>query len=316
MSAIANTFKTYAAKGIREDLSDMIYDISPTETPFLSAIGKGDSVDNTLFEWQTDALAAPNTANNFPEGDDVTAFAAVTPTVRLQNYQQISRKELIVAGTLEATKRAGRKSEEGYQMARRALELKRDMEAILLANQAASAVDNRLTASMLAFIKTNTDFGATGANPVYTTLPSATRTDGTARALTETQLKGVLATGWTNGADFDFLMVGASNKSVVSGFAGIATKTYFQDSAKKAAIIASADVYVGEFHRLDVIPNRWMRARDAILADPTYASVRYLRPFKREKLAKTGDAEKRMLIVEWGLEVKNEKAFGGIFDLL
>lgn len=320
MAAVTNTVQTYGQKGIREDLSDVIYNIDPTSTPFMSNAGR-ESADNTLFEWQIDDLAAPDNTNAQIEGDDLTAFDAASPTDRLGNYTQISRKSVIVAGTVEAVKRAGRKSEMAYQTAKRGKELKRDMEQILVGtNQggsAASGTTARKTASVLAFIKTNVNLDTTsGANPVYTSVPTTGRTDSSAtRALSEDLVKDVLQQGFTNGADFDMLMVDAKNKQVVSGFSGIATKTYQMTSAKKAAIIGAADIYVSDFGVLTVAPSRYIRHRDALLLDFEYISVAYLRPFRRDDLAKTGDATKAMLLVEYGLKVKHEKALGGVFDL-
>ena len=318
MAIVTNTVTTHDIKGIREDLSDIIYNISPTDTPFMSNAARG-SDDNTLFEWQTDALAAADNTNAQLEADDVATYDAITPTVRLGNYMQISRKTAVIGGTTEAVKKAGRKSEKSYQLAKKGKELKLDMEKILVGtNQGASAgsdTTKRYTGSVLAFITSNVNKAADGVNPVYTTLPSATRTDGTTRPFTESLLMDVLEQGYTAGADFDMLMVGAKNKQVASRFNGIATKTYQMTSAKKAAIIGAADVYVSDFGVLTVVPNRLMRATDAFLFDFEYIEVTYLRPFKTVDLAKTGDAEKTMLIVEYGLKVKTEKALGLVADL-
>lgn len=317
MSAIANTFQTYDAKGIREDLSDIIYNISPTETPFMANAGRG-KASNTLFEWQTDSLANTNTSNAQLEGDDVSSFDAVSPTVRLGNYTQISRKTVVIAGTEEVVNKAGRKSELAYQLAKKGKELKRDMEAICLANQGAAAGNDttaRVTGSILAFIKTNVNLAGDGANPTYTTTPTGTRTDGTVRPVTETILKDVIQQGWTNGANFSTYMVPGVVKQEVSGFAGIATKTYFQSAKDVMPIIGAADVYVSDFGTLSIVPNRFMRTRDGLLFDWEFVSVDFLRPFKQVPLAKTGDAEKRMLIVEYGVRVKNEKALGITADI-
>jgi hypothetical protein len=318
MAIIANTYKTYEAKGIREDLSNVIYDISPEDTPFMSKAGRG-KASQTLFEWQTDALAAAVTTNKQLEGDDVASFTAVTPSVRLGNYVQISRKDVIISGTLEAVDKAGRKSEEAYQMARKSVELKRDMESTLLSNQAANAGaagTARATAGLIPFLKTNTNFNTSdGVDPVYTTVPTDDRTDGTQRTFTEAMLKDAIQQCWTEGASPSLILAGAFNKTAISAFAGVYSKTFNTSAAKPGAIVAAADVYVSDFGVLKVIPSRFQRARDVFVLDMEYASVSYLRPFKREMLAKTGDAEKRMINVEWGLKVHNEKAHGAIFDL-
>ena len=152
--AITNTFTTEAAVGVREDLADIIYNISPEDTPFQSNVGRSDA-SNTLFEWQTDELSAPDGDNAVAEGADVPDFDEVDPTVRLQNYQQISRKTVIIAETMEAVDKAGRDSEISYQLAKKGSELKRDIETICLRNQAASGSGTRRTGSLLAFIKSN-----------------------------------------------------------------------------------------------------------------------------------------------------------------
>jgi hypothetical protein len=317
MTIATNTFLTYSAKGIREDLSNQIYNISPETTPFMNNIGRG-TANNTLFQWQTDSLADNTTANAQLQGDDITSYDAVTATVQLTNYTQISRKTVVISGTVEAVNKAGRKSELAYQLAKRAAELKRDMETIMLANQAATAGDSttaQKTGSLLAFIKTNTDKGTNGADPSYTTLPNDDRSDGVTRAFTETILKSVLQKVWEQGGDPSIVMTGAKNKQVVSGFNGIATRYRDVPAGKQAQIIGAADVYVGDFGQVNIVPNRFQRDRDAFVLSPDYAGVHFLRPFQQVELATTGDAEKRLLLAEYGLAIYNEKAHGLAADL-
>lgn len=318
MPTLAGTFFTYGAIGNREDLSDMIYNIAPEETPFMTAIGRS-TANATLFEWQTDTLAAP-AVNTQLEGDDIQSFAAVVPTVRVGNRCQISRKTAIVSGTQEVVSKAGRSSEIAYQMTNRSKELKRDMEFALIGNpsgaNAGAAGTARVTASMLAWIKTNVDMGTGGVNPAWPSgAPTAARTDGTQRAFTETILKNVLALTWTSGGNPTMLLVGGTQKGVVSGFAGIATRMRDVASKSSAQIIGSADVYVGDFSTVSIVADRFQRNRDAWVIDPKMASVAYLRPFQTIPLAKTGDTEKRLLQVEFGLKVNNEAAFGLAADL-
>ena len=316
MAIVSNTFTTYSAKGIRENLSNIIYNISPEETPFQSNIGK-DSVQNTLYEWQTDSLQAAAT-NAQLEGDDIGTYDPVTATVRMQNYCQISRKTVVLSATEEVVNKAGRKSELAYQLAKKGAELKRDMEVVMVQSQIASAGSTsaaRTTGSVLAFIKTNTD--TTGTDPSYTTLPNSLRTDGTVRTFTETILKNVIQKTWTSGGTPKILMTGPVNKQRVSGFAGIAATRYnIEGGAKPATIVGAADVYVSDFGNVTVVANRFQRERDALVLDPEYASVAYLRPFQQMELAKTGDAEKRLLIVEYGLKITSENAHGLAADLV
>ena len=317
MAIVTNTFTRYSAVGIREDLSNVIYNISPEETPFISNISR-ENVKNTYFEWQTDVLAAASSSNAALEGDDISSFQAVTPTARVGNYTQISTKNVIISGTLEAVDKGGRRSELTYQLAKMGAELKRDMESALLANQAAVAGNTttaRRTAGLPAWLTSNTDFGTGGADPTVGSTPTAARTDGTQRAFTETLLKNVIAEVWTSGGTPKMLMVGAFNKQAASAFTGIATRFRDVPAGQQAQIIGAADVYVGDFGQITIVPNRFQRARDAFVVDPEYASLAILRPIQQTELAKTGDAEKRLMLVEYGLKVSNQAAHGIVADL-
>jgi hypothetical protein len=311
---------SFQAIGNREDLANAIYNISPTETPFMNSIGR-DTASATLTEWQTDALS-PAAANAQLQGDDITAFDTVTPTVRVGNRTQISRKTAIVSGTQDAVDKAGRPGKEmSYQLAKKAKELKRDMEFQMVglnqAGTAAALAVAPLLASLPVWIKTNTDLGATGANSTYTSgVPTPARTDGTQRAFTETILKNVLSLCFQNGAEPTILMVGAAQKAVVSGFSGVATRFRDVGSRSQAQIIGAADVYVGDFATLNVVPNRFQRNRDAILVDTKMAKTAYLRSFETVPLAKTGDTTKMLIQAEYTLKVLNEAAFGLAADLL
>ena len=325
--AITNTFSRYDAIGLREELSDTIYDISPTDTPVLTMAAKT-RCKQTLFEWQTDELGAATTDNAHVEGFDVTEFPAVAPTTRVGNYTQISNKLLILSGTLEVVDKAGRNSELSYQLAKRGREIKRDMESIITANlggDAGGTTTPRQTATLGAWIKTNVNFqggGTTaGSNPTYTSgVPGAARGDagsGDQRDFTEVMLKDVAQQIWSSGGELHTLMVGPYNKTVVSSFEGVVTRNFDMSNVDPAptAVIAAIDVYVTDFGTLRVVPNRFQRERDAWFLDPEYLAVPHLRPFRQEELAKTGDAHKRMLLVEWGFKVKQEAALGLVADL-
>jgi len=308
------TFTAHSAIGQREDLTDIIYDISPTETPFMSSIGKTKATA-VYHEWQTDSLAAATTANAAIEGADATS-ATLSPTVRLGNYTQIIQKTVQVSGTLDTVNKAGRKSEKAYQLAKASAELKRDLETILLANQGRSAGSStiaRKLGSILSWIKTNTDVGSGGSDPA--TIGVSTRTDGTQRTFTEALLKTVVSEVYVSGGSPKILMVGAAGKQKVSSFAGIAAQRYMAPGNTPTTIIGAADVYMSDFGTMSVVPNRFMRTRDALVLDPEYAALAYLRPFQTNDLAKTGDSENTQLLAEVTLEVKNEAAHGGIFDL-
>lgn len=322
MAIIGNTFTRHDAVGVREDLADVIYDISPMDTPVLSGASKARTTQ-TLFEWQVDSLAAATTQNAHVEGDDIGSFPATTPTVRVGNYTQISRKLLILSDTLEAVDAAGRRSELAYQMAKRGRELKRDMESIIFSNQAGDAggtATARQTAALGAWLQSNVNLAGDGANSGHTSgVPSAGRTDGTQRALTETIFKNVLQQSWESGANVDAMIAyaGAYNKGVISTFNGVVTRNFDISNAspRPTAVIAAVDVYVSDYGTVRIVPHRYMRARDVYFLDMEYLAIRELRPFRVVKLAKTGDAEKRMLLTEWGLQVKNEAALGLAADL-
>lgn len=321
MGVVANTFQTFDAKGIREDLSNVIFRISQEETPVVSNLSRR-GAKQTLFEWQTDSLAAADTTNAQLAGDDITSFDAISPTVRVGNQMQISRKVYIIEDTLEATDRAGRGKESAYQLMLKGLEIKRDLEAIVLSNQ--GAVSRALatpgqTATLGAWLKTNTDFEGTGADPVYVSgVPGAARTDGAQRAFTETLLQNVTSAMYTSGAKLRTLYVGPFNKRVVSSFPGVVTRNFDMSnvSAKPTAVIAAVDVYVDDFGTLKVIPDAFQRDRDAYLLDHEFLGMDVLRPMRLVHLAKTGDAEKFFLRIEWGLRVRNEAAHGLVADLL
>lgn len=313
------TFTRFDAIGAREDLVDVIYDISPQDTPIMSSIGKGKAAA-VYHEWQTDSLAAATTANAAVEGADATA-ATLSPTTRVGNYTQIVQKTVQVSGTLEAVDKAGRKSEKAYQLAKASAELKRDIEAIITANQGIT-VGNSSTArkmsSLLSWIKTNTNKGSgtttAGADP--TTSGVSTRTDAdTARTFTETMLKDVVQKVFSSGGTPTLLVVPPALKQVVSGFTGLSQHRYNSNASGEVTILAGADLYQSDFGVISIVPNRFMRSRDALVLDPEYAALAYLRPFQTNDLAKTGDSEKTQILAELTLEVKNEAAHGIVADL-
>jgi hypothetical protein len=316
MGVPAGTFQTYQTIGIREELSDVIYNISPEDTPGFSNAGRG-SVDNTLYEWQTDSLAAAVDTNAQIEGDDAVVDTS-DPTLRLKNYTQISRKTVGISGTNERVKKAGRKSELAYQLAKRSAELKRDMEKTLFANQGAvagNAGTARKTGTLLAFIKTNTNKGGSGTDPIYTDTPTDPRNDGTQRPFEEDLLKDVLQKVWGAGGKPKIVIAGPINKMNASLFLGIAQIRKDAPGTKPATIIGAADVYVSDFGPVTFVPSRFQRERDVFVLDPEMYSIEYLRPFFTKNLADTGDSTKKLLLVEWGVRVNNEAGLGLVADL-
>ena len=314
MAIVTNTFQTYTAIGNREDLSDIIYNISPTDTPFMSSIGK-EKAAGTLHEWQTDALATA-AANAQVEGDEIT-FNAVTPTVRINNQTQISRKSVIVSGTQDTVNSAGRNNELAYQISKSSKELKRDMEVVLTANQsraAGGAAAARTTAGLPSWIQANTSVGTNGANGAVggVDTPGTLRTDGTQRAFTEAQLKDVVKQCWDSGGDPSMIMLGSFNKQKLSGFTGGSTKMTQADDKK---LVAAIDIYESDFGSMTVVPNRFSRNRDVFVIQPDMWAIAFLRDFQLMDLAKTGDAQKKAMLAEYTLVSKNETASGAVFDL-
>lgn len=312
------TYKAYTAVGQREDLTDVIYNISPTDTPFMSSVGKTKATA-VYHEWQTDSLAAADATNAAVEGDDATS-ATLSPTSRVGNRTQISQKTIQISGTLESVDKAGRKSEKAYQLSKASAELKRDMEKILLSNQIA-ATGNASTARKLgglqAWLNTNTSLGTNG---VAGSAGTTAKVDGTNRSFAEAQLKEVVREAYTAGGNPSVVMLSPAKKQEFSAFAGIAEQRFAAPSNKQSTIVGAADVYLSDFGTLSVVPNRFMtpEADDGevvFVLDPEYASIAYLRPFATNELAKTGDSEKTQLLVEYTLEVKNEAAHGIIADL-
>jgi len=310
MTQPTNSFSTYDAIGNREDLADIIYDISPTETPFMSGIAHV-TATATLHEWQIDALDAASATNAVIEGDDATTTAS-TPTTRLGNRAQISDKVPRVTGTQRVVDSAGRGDEFDYQILKAGKALKRDMESSLLANNAAVTGDDttaRELGGIEAWIATNDDFGAGGSSG---SLGTTARTDGTQRAFAEADLKTVLADCFDAGGNPDMVMVGSFNKQAMSAFSGNATRnTDSRDQTLNTAI----KIYVSDFGELQVVTNRFSRSRSALVLEMDMWAMATLRNFEQEALAKTGDSDRVQILSEYTLESRNEAASGGVFDL-
>jgi hypothetical protein len=312
MAAVSGTYQTYTSIGTREDLSNVIYNISPSDTPFMSMVGRGKAT-NTLHEWQTDVLDSVG-ANAQVEGNEYT-FAAQTPTVRQNNQTQISAKTVIVAGTQQVTSKAGRDSEMAYQLAKESKALKRDMESALT-GKVARAAGNATTARTLGGYETWTSSNVSrgGGSPAGSGAGSgAAPVDAaTKRDLTEALLKTVVQSCYTNGGEPTILMVGPVNKGKVSAFTGRASARQMISETK---IQGAADLYSSDFGDFKVIPSRFCREQTGYVIDPEFWKVVYLRDFKQEEVAKTGDAIKRALLVEYTLQASNQASSGVIADI-
>jgi len=304
-----------AAIGNREDLTDVIYNIAPTETPFMSNIGRT-KCTSTFHEWQTDSLATAALNQNL-EGDDYDSAGldASVVTTRVTNYTTISAKTLIISGSHESTLKAGRKSEIAYQVAKKGKELKRDIEFTLSQKQApvvSTGGTSRKTRALESWIASNASRGSGGSDHASTFVV----TDGTQRDLTEAMVKSAVQSAWTAGGDPEMMLCGAVNKQNISSqFSGIATMYREQSGTGPGTIIGAADVYVSDFGELKVVPSRFSRDRTISIIQKDMWAIAYLRPFKVYDLAKTGDAEKRLLLSEYTLEGRNEAASAKVADL-
>lgn len=311
---MADVFSTYDAIGNREDLADMIYDISPMDTPFVSGISKN-SATATNHEWQTDSLASAGN-NAQIEGADATTTVS-TPTTRLGNYTQISSKTPQVSRTQREVDSAGRGDEMDYQVMKMAKELKRDQETALLANKAkvaGSEVLARELAGIESWLATNYSGGVGGVAP--TGDGSDARTSGTNTSFSEADLKSTLASCWNNGGNPDMIMAGSFNKQAMSAFvgggnSGPAQRVVDGDSTR---VNTAIDIYVSDFGSLAVVPNRFMVQNSVLVLEMDKWCLSTLTNFQETPLAKNGDSDRVLLLSEYTLEAKNEAASGIIAD--
>lgn len=314
MSLTSGGFGTTVAKGNREDLADEIYMISPEDTPFVSAIGRG-KASAVFAEWQTDALSAVDRTNWVLEGDDVTPTTSA-PTTRIGNYCQISRKSWAITGTQEVVDKAGRSSEASYQKAKRGKELRIDIEAIALNTQgySAGATDAvRKARGLESWLATNTRRGAGGADATGAVYAPTDSTAGDMRTFTETLLIQLLQDMRVAGARGKLIMTGPVNRNRVSNFTGRANTRNVVSSSEE--IRGTASLYASDYGNLKVVDNIWQRERSVFVLDPEYLSIDYLRPIGSENLAKIGDSIRGYMLAEWTLKVDNEAAHGIVSDV-
>lgn len=315
MAIITNTFTSSDAKGLREELSDVIYNIDPTEYPVSSMASKG-RCESTNPEWQVDSLRAAATDNAQLEGDQFDSFDARTPTTRVGNHTQIMRDLFVISGTEEAVAKAGRKSEVAYQTAKAGKELRGDIEETICANIAGVGGQTRKMATLGSWVKTNVDKEAGGSNPTWTSgVPNDARGDGTTRVYTETILKSVMQKCYESGAKPTDHLVAADIMDVIAGFDGIATATQNLQKGDVASVMAAVDLYRSNFGVLRVRPSRHVRARDGWFLDREFIGLQHLRPFMVKTLPETADGIQKALLVELTLCVKNEAALGLAADL-
>lgn len=312
MAQPSNTFDSYDAVGIREDLSDIITNISPEETPFMTKSGKT-RARNTLHEWQTDSLRASAT-NAHIEGDATTAEAR-SATTRLGNYTQIFKNAVVVPDTDEGLDKAGRAREIAYQVLKIGKEQKLDIEKALFDNNARVA-GNSTTARELAgapsWLTSNiTNTGTGGVDP--TGDGTDARTDGTQTAFAQADFDSCMQSIWENGGNPDTVYLSAFQMNVALGFTG----NNNQRSSVQAGderVIKSLAVYVTPWGTVEFVPSRENRSRDVFIMQDDMWEVATLRPTKNVELAKNGDNTTRQVLTELTLVCKNEAASGMVVD--
>lgn len=311
MAVPSNTAQTYALKGIREDLEDVIYNIAPDETPFLSKCKKV-TAKNTLHEWQTDALR-DSAVNAHIEGDD-TAASAISPTVRLGNYAQIFKNAVIVSGTADAVDKAGRAKEMAYQILKTSKEHKLDIEKALLDNQpkvAGSSSTARRLAGAPAWIYSNVSMATAGSPANPTGDGTDARTDGTAIPFTQARINSVMQKIWESGGRPDTVYLSSFQMNLALGFTGNNNQ---RNSVKKNEVTQLLDVYMTPWGQVKFTMSRENRSRDVLIMQSDKWHVATLRATKNEPLAKTGDSEKRQIVTELTLVAANEAASGIVAD--
>lgn len=322
MSAITNTYLSTNAVGNREDLSDVVSRITPEDTPIFSMIKK-EAAKSTNPEWEVDDLETP-ADNAHVEGDEFN-FDAITPPARVGNHTQIFRKSWIVSQTQEAVDNAGRAEKVKYQKLKKGVEVKKDIEFSILSNNASVKTGTRKLGSLASWYETNVSRGTGGANGGFDTATGLTvaATAGTQRAFTKALLDDVMQQVYNSGGRAKFVICSPYVKSVFTTFMSDANVAQFRYAASggQNTIIATADVYEGDFGKVMIVPNRvqagnGVMASNVHLLDPALLSMKMLRQIKNvPDLARTGDAEKGVVIGEGTLSVKNEKGLGVVADV-
>jgi len=315
MAQPSNTLDSYDVKGIREDLENVIYDISPEETPFYSSLKKV-KASNTYHEWQTDSLRS-SAANAHIEGDD-TVGEARTATTRLGNYTQIFKNAVIIPDTDEGLDKAGRAAEMAYQVLKIAKEQKLDIEKALFDNnkyEVGSASAARELAGCGAYVKSNVANigGSGGANPTGSVPGNTARTDGTATVFSQADFDTVMQGIWESGGNPDTVYLSAFQMNKALDFTGYNNQRSHIEATSKT-VVKAVDIYVTPWGTVEFTPSRENRGRDVWIMDSDMWACGVLRPTKNTELAKTGDSTKRQVLTELTLISKNEAASGLVAD--
>jgi len=313
MAKVTGAVATYDVTTNREDLADAIYRIDPEDTPFMNSIPRV-KASAVLHEWSNQALSSVNTTNARLEGDALTRAASTTPT-RKQNYCQISSRDATVTGTQRAVNPAGIDDMMAYQMSLKSVELRKDMEAIVLGNTGQNAGNTTTARTLRSFNAWISGNGSRGTNGADSTAATAAATDGTAgdlRAFSEDLLKDAIKDAYEDGGKPTKVFVGPFNKQKFSTFTG---RTTAREQVSVGTVQGSASVYASDFGDLMVIPNRTQRGRDIFVVDTTKVAMAFLRSFEPQEIGRVGDAVTRDIISEYTLEMRHANAHAAIFDL-
>jgi len=313
MTKVTNAVATYDTTTNREDLADAVYNISPVDTPFMSAVPRA-KASAVLHEWSTDAIDSTNTTNARLEGDALSRAAATTPT-RKTNYCQISSRDATVTGTQRAVNPAGIDDMMAYQMSKKSLALRKDMEAILLGNTGQAAGNTTTARTLRSFNAWISGNGSRGTNGADSTAATSTATDGTTgdiRALTEDMVKDAVKDAFDDGGEPTLVLVGSFNKQVISTFDGRASA---RSEVSAKTILGAASLYASDFGDLKIVPNRTQRGRDLYVVDIDKVAVAFLRAFEPQELGRVGDAVTRDIISEYTLEMRHPDAHALVADL-
>lgn len=320
MTVPGSTIQAVARVGVREDLSDKIGELFPDDTPFIKAIGSGPKASQVYTEWQTDKLVAATAQNKTVQGDDL-ANDARPDTVRVGNYSQIMKKVVGVSTTLEASNKAGRRSELAREIMKAGREIRTDLETRACGNFPAvpptASVPGEM-AGFLGWIRTNDSRGATGTDPTLSGgtsgYPLAAAGPGTPRAFTEPLLKTVLANCWTQGGNPKLVIMTIGQKQTAAAFAGLAQQRR-ETGDKRITIVAGADFYVSDVGEVQFVPSRFVPTTAALVVDPEYWELAYLDPLQMRDLAVTGLATRKAMYQEVTLRSLNEASSGAVTDL-
>jgi hypothetical protein len=319
MAAISNTVLTTAAVGNREELDNFVSMITPTDTPIYTMAGK-EKAESKHPEWEYEDLDAPGD-NAQPEGNEYD-FDAVTAPTRVGNYTQIFTKTFLFSGTQQAVDNAGPAEKRAHELMKKGKALRKDIEFSIVSNVASTNTDPRRSGGLPTWLTTNVSRDAGGANGGFSSGVTTVETTGTLRAWTKAQTDTVLQSIYNQGGDVTTVVVSPYNKGVFATFMSDSNVASFRYAAGKGTntIIGTADIYEGPLGTVKVVPNRVMAgsasiARRVYAMDPSMVKWKSLRPIQEDQVAKTGDAEKGVLIAEGTLKVVNEKGIGVIADV-